>query len=121
MQNNVQELLITEKLISLNVYRNMHHYKLNNLKSKWCSIIKIESVKQKIKPVKRCNIKFIFSFADKRKRDPDNYAATAKFIMDGLVHSNILQDDNFDIVESITLSKSNENVEMVKIEIEETL
>ena len=119
--NNIQTINIAEKLISLNVYRNAHHFKLNQIKTDWTKLIKLETIKQKIQPVKKCDLIFTFNFADHRKRDLDNYSATIKFILDGLVHSRILEDDNYKIVRSITILKGKIGKEFVKIEICEVI
>ena len=42
-------------------------------------------------------------FSDKRRRDLDNYAATIKMILDGLVAAEILPDDNYKHVQRIII------------------
>ena len=116
-----QIIIITAKLISLNVYRNAHHFKLNKMKADWSELTKIAVLQQKIKPVKSCDIIFTFNFIDKRRRDLDNYSATIKFILDGLVNANVISDDNYEIVRSITILKGKINKELVKIEICEVI
>jgi Holliday junction resolvase RusA-like endonuclease len=95
-----QTLIVDELPMNLNVYRNCHYYKSNNEKIKWEHKMKALVEEQDIKPVKRAVVRFTFYFKGKRRRDPDNYAACAKFIFDGLVKANILQDDNFDFIPS---------------------
>lgn len=42
-------------------------------------------------------------FKDSRKRDIDNYAATVKMVIDGLVISGIIPDDNWNHVLKIEM------------------
>ena len=116
-----QIIIIAAKLISLNIYRNSHHFKLNKMKADWSELTKIAVLQHKIKPVKSCDIIFTFNFMDKRRRDLDNYSATIKFILDGLVNANVISDDNYEIVRSITILKGKINKEFVKIEISEVI
>ena len=51
----------------------------------------------------RCEIKFTLLFSDKRRRDLDNYAATIKMVLDGLVAAEILPDDNYKHVQRIII------------------
>lgn len=118
-RKDVQTLIISGKLISLNVYRNAHYFKLNKMKMDWAELTKIAVFQQNIKAVKACNITFIFNFLDKRIRDLDNYCATIKFILDGLVSADIITDDNYEIVRSISILKGKIKKEFVKIEIQE--
>jgi Holliday junction resolvase RusA-like endonuclease len=120
-EKDIQTLIINGKLISLNVYRNSHHFKLNKMKADWSELTKIAVLQQKIKPVKSCDIIFTFNFIDKRRRDLDNYSATIKFILDGLVSANVISDDNYEIVRSITILKGKVSKEFVKIEICEVI
>lgn len=56
-----------------------------------------------IKQVSKCEIKFTLLFSDKRRRDLDNYAATIKMILDGLVAAEVLPDDNYKYVQRIII------------------
>jgi Holliday junction resolvase RusA-like endonuclease len=114
----IQTLTIFNDLMSLNEYRNTNYHYLNKLKKEWTKIVKLSSLQNNIKPVNKCDITFYFHFSDKRRRDPDNYSATIKFIMDGLVTAKVLSDDNFNYVESITIKRGAIQNESVTIQIE---
>lgn len=45
-------------------------------------------------PFKKCTIKRVFYFSDKRRRDKDNYDAMTKAYSDGLKDSGIIFDDS---------------------------
>ncbi|CAB4128305.1 hypothetical protein UFOVP103_34 [uncultured Caudovirales phage] len=95
--------------MNLNTFRNAHYFQLNKEKIEWEKIVSVAVNQQNIIPVDRCNITMEFYFKDKRRRDPDNYACCAKFILDGLVKSKIMQDDNFAVVESLTVKQGGIN------------
>ena len=101
--SGIQTFSIHEKLYSLNEYRNEHFHKLNKLKVSWSNTIHLLSIYHSLKPVQKCKIEFELFFKDKRKRDLDNYSATIKMILDGLVQAGIIQDDNYSVVEEITI------------------
>jgi Holliday junction resolvase RusA-like endonuclease len=72
-------------------------------KRKWAWLI-LEAVNKKGKPkepIKKSIVTLLYSFPDKRRRDPDNYSG--KFIMDGLVNAGVIEDDSF---KNITLNLS---------------
>lgn len=73
----------------------------------------------KIKSVKCCHIQFHFYFPNNRRRDLDNYSATVKFIIDGLVNSGVIKDDDFKFVQSIVLAYGGKDSESVQVTIEE--
>lgn len=98
-----QEFKIFGIPMNLNEYRNAHFQVLNQQKKMWERLTIAESIAQKIQPVKRCQLTIHYFFKDRRKHDPDNYAASLKFILDGLVKAKILPDDNFDVIDSITI------------------
>lgn len=114
----IQTFTVFNDLMSLNEYRNTNYHYLNKVKKEWAKVIKLAVLVNRILPINNCNIIFMFHFADKRRRDPDNYSATIKFIMDALVSSGILEDDNFNYVESITIKRGAIQNESVTIQIE---
>ena len=115
---NMQMITIYEKPYSLNEYRNEHYIKLNKIKKKWSNAVELACLWNKIKPVDKCELRFTFIFGDRKRRDPDNYAATVKMIIDGLVIAGILPDDNFNHVAKIEMSiEIQKGVEGVKVEI----
>ena len=91
--------------MSLNVYRNAHYYQLNKEKETWEQIVSVAVHTQKIKPIERCKVTFEFWFKDKRRHDPDNYSASAKFLLDGMVKAGVLEDDNFNVIEELSLKQ----------------
>ena len=101
----MQTMQIYEKPYSLNQFRNENYYKLNKIKMFWNAIVSNTVMIQKVKPVKRANIHFEFNFKSNIRRDSDNMVATVKFILDGLIHANILEDDNFNFVEKLMITK----------------
>jgi len=90
---------------NLNITRNLHHYKSNSEKRMWSDVVALLVKQQAIKPVTKVKQTFEFYFQDKRRHDPDNYAACAKWINDGLVNAGILPDDNFTYIESLTIEQ----------------
>lgn len=87
---------------NLNLYRNMHFRELDKQKKAWEIYVKSCVRQQSITPVNRIRQTYEFYFKTKARHDPDNYAACAKWINDGLVSAGILPDDNFDHIESLT-------------------
>ena len=101
----MQTLRINGIPMSLNVYRNAHYYQLNAQKEIWEKAVQVAVHTQQIKPMERGKVTFEFWFKDKRKHDPDNYSASAKFLLDGMVKAGILADDNFSIIEELSLKQ----------------
>lgn len=48
---------------------------------------------------KKCKIKVIYYFEDRRRHDPSNYD---KMLLDGLVEANIIEDDNYNVIQEFT-------------------
>lgn len=71
--------------------------------------------------MKVVEIDFIFHFKTKARHDPDNYAATIKMIMDGLVAAGVLIDDNFDYVRKISIQRGCKCVEKVEVILKEVI
>jgi hypothetical protein len=118
----LQRFEIWQKLYSLNDYRNEHFHKLNAIKREWSNAVELACIWNKIQPVDKCELRFTFIFGDRKRRDPDNYAATVKMIIDGLVMAGILPDDNFNHVVKIEMSiEIQKGVEGVKVEMLEVL
>lgn len=90
---------------NLNKYRNMYFHQLNTEKKAWQKLVASAVISQNIKPVKRIKQTYEFYFKTQCRHDPDNYAACAKFLNDGLVHAGILVDDDFDHIESLTIKQ----------------
>lgn len=93
---------IDKRLIGYNQYSNIerrNRYEANNIKQKeqayiiWCIREQLGNIRID-KPVKG---KFIW-IEENRKRDLDNVCFAKKFILDSLVQSGVLKDDNRKIV-----------------------
>ncbi|CAH1205715.1 hypothetical protein PAECIP111893_02400 [Paenibacillus plantiphilus] len=81
---------------TLNEVRRMHYQQISKDKKEWERIIGWIVKEQKIAPVTGPVIMtYEFFFRDNKKRDPDGYGFSAKYIQDGLVKAGILQDDSF--------------------------
>jgi Holliday junction resolvase RusA-like endonuclease len=83
----------------------MHFQNIAKEKLEWERIVGWCVKEQKIEPVEKANITYEFWFKDKKRRDPDNYAASAKMLQDGLVKAGILPDDNFNHVPELTIKQ----------------
>lgn len=95
---SVQELIINHFPPNLNEYRNLHYRVSNKLKKDWALIVQNAVHKQKIERVNKVIMTYTFHFKDNYRRDPDNFAACAKFIQDALITSGVLIDDDFNHV-----------------------
>lgn len=106
---------------TLNEVRRMHYQQQAQEKKRWEQITRIEVKVQKLQPVETpVIITYRFHFTDKRRRDPDGYAYSAKSIQDGLVKSGILQDDNFSYVKELRIAEGERRkVAGITVEIEE--
>lgn len=117
---NGQTLFIAQKLYSLNEYRNAHYFKLNALKLHWLEVTKIALINYKIRQVENpVEVYFTFQFVNKRRKDLDNYSATVKFILDALVHCDIILDDSINFIKAIKLDYKIGKVEGVSVQIVE--
>ena len=67
---------------------------------------------------KKCKLKVTYYFKDKRRHDPSNYD---KMLLDGLVEANVIEDDNYDVIEEFTtIGKYDKDNPRVEVEIYET-
>ncbi len=69
----------------------------NKAKREWAEIVAVYCRPVPQSPIARARVSLIYHFPDKIRRDPDNYSG--KFILDGLTHAGIIQDDNFNVIE----------------------
>lgn len=65
-------------------------------KKRWADLIALLCKPRPQEPIPYARITLTYYFGDKRRHDPDNYAG--KMILDGLVRSDIIQDDSFDCI-----------------------
>jgi len=117
----MQKMTIYHKLYSLNQFRNEHYHVLNKIKIHWSNMIHFACIDHQIKAVDKCKIRFTFIFKDKKRRDIDNYCATVKMVMDGLIAAKRLKDDSIEFVKSIEMTSRVDKKEGIEIEIEEIL
>jgi hypothetical protein len=88
-------------LLSLNVFRNLHHYSKNKVKQDYADVVR--PWVQTLPKFKTLTPSYKLYFKGNRKKDLDNYTFPAhKFIMDVLVEEGIVEDDNYDYVTKIT-------------------
>lgn len=122
LNGSEQTFFIFHKLFSLNEYRNAHYYKLNGIKKDWEYLTSIAIKTNHISPIKAAEIEFTLMFLDNRRRDLDNYSATIKMIIDGIVLSGILPDDSRRYIKRISIdsitSKIGEGIQVKLKEIE---
>lgn len=46
------------------------------------------------RPMQHASLKLTYIFAQRRRRDPDNFLAMGKYIADGLVQAGVIEDDS---------------------------
>lgn len=88
---------------SINEYCIMHNQKANKLKQHWKDFIvwKLESLNLCNKNIKKCRITYKTFFKYAHRHDVDNISP--KYIFDGFVEANFLEDDDLDHVISLTI------------------
>ncbi|MEC0231168.1 RusA family crossover junction endodeoxyribonuclease [Paenibacillus alba] len=101
----MQTIRVNEFPPTLNELNNMHFMKRAKLKEVWESIVGRACLEHMVSPVAKVSITLEFFFPDKRRRDPDNHAFAAKFLLDGLVKAGVLTDDSFDEVTELRIVK----------------
>lgn len=88
-------------------------------KKRWAEIINLFCRPKPDKPVENAIVTLLYHFADKRRRDPDNFSG--KMILDGLVKARILVDDSFDNIKLVLVQgESDRNKPRTVIEIKGT-
>lgn len=66
---------------------------------------------------KKCKMKITYYFNNKIRHDPSNFD---KMLLDGLVEANIIEDDNYNVIQEFTtMGKYDKNNPRTEIEIEE--
>ena len=87
--------------LNLNVYRNAHHYILNDAKVEYARIMK--SLLEGIPSCQKISIEYVLFLNTKRKTDTNNILSIVdKFFSDCLVSNNIIEDDNYEKIISTT-------------------
>lgn len=112
----MMKIVIDELPPTINKYigrTNFREYQRD--KKRYQQLIRMSTIGNNPK-FKKCKIKVIYYFKDKRKHDPSNYD---KFLLDGLVEANIIEDDNYNVIEEFTtIGYVDYNRPRVEIEIE---
>ena len=86
-------------------------------KSEWKQIC-CAYCRPKGKPPDFADVRITFLFADRRRRDPDNYC---KLLLDGLVYAGVIADDDFGHIRlslSAGVDKKNPRVEVTVDEVQ---
>lgn len=66
---------------------------------------------------KKCKMKITYYFKSRVRHDPSNYD---KMLLDGLVQANIIEDDNYEVIQEFTtIGKVDKDNPRTEIEIEE--
>lgn len=86
-------------------------------KKRWADLISLLCKPRPQEPIPYARITLTYYFGDKRRHDPDNYAG--KMILDGLVRSDIIQDDSFDCINLSLVGKYDKLNPRTEIVIEE--
>lgn len=85
-------------------------------KKKIHELIRLSTIKYNPK-IKKCKMKVTYYFGDKRRHDPSNYD---KMLLDGLVEANIIEDDNYSVIQEFTtIGKYDKIKPRTEIEIKE--
>lgn len=89
---------------SINVWMIMKRPMMNSLKQKWKDFIKwfIEEQGYSNLRIEKCEIEQTVYYPNNRRHDADN--SVPKFILDGLVESGMIVDDDSNHVTKLTLS-----------------
>ncbi|GCL71776.1 hypothetical protein PN4B1_16810 [Paenibacillus naphthalenovorans] len=101
----MQTIRVNEFPPTLNELNNMHFMKRAKLKEKWENIVSKACMEYGVMPIQKASITLEFWFPDKRRRDPDNYSFSAKFLLDGLVKAGVLPDDSFNEITELRIIK----------------
>lgn len=107
----MKQYTIYIKPISINDIQRVNHYKLAKIKKEYSSLIGWQLKQQGIKKIKTpCSIVYEISWADKRRRDLENYALTVKYINDVLLSPKrndyglgIIEDDDLKHIPAISI------------------
>ena len=88
-------------LLSMNVFRNLHHFSKNKVKQDYHKIT--EEFIKTLPKYKTLVVTYTLYFKGNRKKDVDNYTFPVhKFLMDALVEGGVIEDDNYDYVTEFT-------------------
>lgn len=116
------QFLAPAEVMTLN--KRYHWARKMELVGTWRAAANIYARKWGIGPQPPSIVKVIFYVAANRRRDPHNYIATVKPIIDGLVDANVFPDDTGDWVavvdpEFVVVGSKSTSVGMVRVELTE--
>lgn len=70
-----------------------NRWEYSRTKKEWARMIALACSPKPPEPIRRAVVRLTYHFADRRRRDPDNYSG--KMILDGLTAAGIIADDSF--------------------------
>lgn len=94
---NGTRITIPGELPSLNVWSRQHWTKRKEKLDNLTGNLRLLALAFKIPRYERPQVRVVYYFRTKRRRDPDNYAP--KFILDALRYSGIIVEDNSEVLE----------------------
>jgi Holliday junction resolvase RusA-like endonuclease len=112
-----QTIIINELPPLLNVWQRMHWAKRSKVKEAWIWLLKQQKPK-----IHSESVRIIFTRVSTQMADFDNIGGSFKAIGDALTKCGVIQDDNPEIVKTLTLRWEKSNTlkdQHVKIEIED--
>ena len=69
-------------------------YGYSKIKHRWTEAVQLLAKAAQLKPVSSARFSFVWR-ERKRSRDPDNFTAARKFVLDGLVAAGVIPDDGW--------------------------
>lgn len=96
-----QSFFVPGPLPGMNEYagtKTRWHYK--RMKSEWGATIRYYIKQEKLQPMARAEIKFLWIEKD-RRRDPDNIMSAQKFVLDAIVTAGLMNNDGWNQIEGI--------------------
>jgi hypothetical protein len=89
-------------LLSMNIFRNLHHFAANKVKQDYQEVV--AAFVQKLPRFTTISVQYKLFFKGNRKKDINNYGFPVdKFLMDALVKADIIEDDNYLYVTKTTV------------------
>lgn len=76
-------------------------YGYSKLKREWTDLVALLARAARLSPVSRARIHFLW-LERARRRDPDNFTAGQKFVLDGLVQAHVLPGDRWAHIAGLT-------------------
>lgn len=98
--------------------RKHQAYAYQAIKKEWAWLIKEAVGRDGPKePLVKSRLRLTYFFPTRHRRDPDNYSG--KFILDGLVLAQVIEDDSFSNIRLELVGKHDKENPRVEIEVEE--